>query len=476
MQLRGLSEQDVHRFVSMTAGFEPPAGLVSVVYKETEGNPFFIHEVVRLLVSDGRLRRSDEVTSWSVAIPEGVREVIGRRLDRLSEECNALLTIASVIGREFTLDALERLSDLPDERVLDVVEEALGARVIVEVPGAIGRYSFSHSLIRETLYDELTTTRRVRLHRRIAEVLETLYGAKPDAHYAELAYHFLEAVHAGGDVHKAVRYAIGAAERSTAAVAYEEAVESYERALQANELHEPPDELERCDILLGLGDAKWRAGGFGASRSTFFEAAAMAQRLKSPERLAKAALGMGGGFSDFDTGTTDLDFVKMLREALAVIGTDDGPLAAKLMARLAESLVFSREDDDLRTQLARDAIEMARRVGDPLVLSYVLRATYVALARPEQAEERLAMATEAVELTEHSGDKLLALQGQILRMVELLHLGDAFGAAAAFEWYSRTTSEIRHRYDLWATEVWTGMNLMLAGRPSHGPRPDPRCP
>ena len=107
---------------------------------------------------------------------------------------------------------------------------------------------------------------------------------------------------------------------------------------------------------------------------------------------------------------------------------------------------------------------MARRVGDPLVLSYVLRATYVALARPEQAEERLAMATEAVALTEHSGDKLLALQGQILRMVELLHLGDAFGAATAFEWYSRTTSEIRHRYDLWATEVWTGMNLMLAGR------------
>src|SRR5207253_6640621 len=104
------------------------------------------------------------------------------------------------------------------------------------------------------------------------------------------------------------------------------------------------------------------------------------------------------------------------------LGTDDGPLEAKLMARLAESLVFSREDDDLRTQLARDAIEMARRVGDPLVLSYVLRATYVALARPEQAEERLAMATEAVALTEHSGDKLLALQGQILRMVELLHL------------------------------------------------------
>src|SRR5438045_9779068 len=116
----------------MTAGFEPPAGLVSVVYKETEGNPFFIHEVVRLLVSDGRLRHSDEVTSWSVAIPEGVREVVGRRLDRLSQECNTLLTIASVIGREFTLDAIERLSELHDERSLAAAEAEPATLAIVD--------------------------------------------------------------------------------------------------------------------------------------------------------------------------------------------------------------------------------------------------------------------------------------------------------------------------------------------------------
>ena len=465
VQLHGLTEQDVHRFVSMTAGFEPPTGLVSVVYKETEGNPFFIHEVVRLLVSDGRLKRADEVTSWSVAIPEGVREVVGRRLNRLSEECNRVLTIASVIGREFTLEALEQLSELDDDRLLDVVEEAMGARVIVEVPQAVGRYSFSHSLIRETLYDELTTTRRVRLHRRIAAALEELYKAKPGQHLSELAYHFLEAVHAGGDIHKAVRYAVGAAEHATAAVAYEEAVAYYDRALQANELHEPPDDLERCDLLLGLGDAKWRTGDFGASRLVFADATSLAHTLHSPERLAMAALGMGGGFSDFDTGNTeDQGLAGALGDALDAIGAADGPLAAKLMARLAECLVFSPDDDQRRSDLARNAIAMARRIEDPLVLSYVLRAAYVALARPAEAEERLAMATEAVALTESAGDKLLALQGQMLRMVELLHLGDAVGAAAAFDWYSRTTSEIRHRYNLWATEVWTGTNLILAGR------------
>ena len=134
------------------------------------------------------------------------------------------------------------------------------------------------------------------------------------------------------------------------------------------------------------------------------------------------------------------------------------------MGRLAECLVFSPGDDDRRTELARNAIAMARRIEDPLVLAYVLRTAYVALARPAEAEERLAMATEAVALTESSGDKLLGLQGQMLRMVELLHLGDAAGAATAFDSYTQTTSEIRHRYNFWATHVWTVTTLILEGR------------
>ena len=205
--LRGLQAVDVARFIELTAGREPPAALVEAVYRETEGNPFFVSEVVRLLQSDGRLEDLERVASWSVEIPQGVRQVIGRRLSALSEEANRILTIASVIGREFELSVLARAADSAAGEVLERIEEAEDARIVVEMEGAAGRYRFSHALIRETLYDELRTTHRLRLHRRVAEVLESLAGSD-ESRLAELSHHFCEAA-TGGDVEKAVDYAVG---------------------------------------------------------------------------------------------------------------------------------------------------------------------------------------------------------------------------------------------------------------------------
>ncbi len=137
--LRGLTADDVARFIEITAGLTPPAALVAAVYKETEGNPFFVNEVVRLLVSEGRLeRRAADAPAWVVDIPQSIREVIGRRLDHLSKECNELLSMAAVIGRDFGHEALERVSGLTAERVLDALDEAVAARVIAEVPAHRG--------------------------------------------------------------------------------------------------------------------------------------------------------------------------------------------------------------------------------------------------------------------------------------------------------------------------------------------------
>ena len=119
-----------------------------------------------------------------------MREVIGRRLNRLSARCNETLTIASVIGREFGLDQLNALVDnATEERLLDTLEEALSARLIEELPRFVGRYEFTHALIRQTLQDELTTTRGVKLHARIAQAAEDLYGDDANVHALELAYH-----------------------------------------------------------------------------------------------------------------------------------------------------------------------------------------------------------------------------------------------------------------------------------------------
>ncbi|PYT02497.1 MAG: hypothetical protein DMF60_21220 [Acidobacteria bacterium] len=294
--LRGLTEPDVARFIEMTTGIKPAEHLVRTVYQQTEGNPFFLTEIVRLLVVEGQLEHPHSRTSTSTRIPEGVREVIGRRLDQLSDKCNRLLTIASVIGREFSLDALEPLSDTSGDQVLELLDEALAARVIIEVPGVIGHYRFVHALIRETLYDEISIARRVRLHRRIGEVLEKLYSNNLEPHLTELAYHFFQASPAGNS-DKAVGYAIKAAERATSLLAYEEAADHYEHAISVLELQEPPDDQQRGKLFLALGDAQKKAGNVSRARESFLQAADLARKVRSPEHLARAALGLGTSLS-----------------------------------------------------------------------------------------------------------------------------------------------------------------------------------
>ncbi|MEA2375337.1 MAG: eukaryotic-like serine/threonine-protein kinase, partial [Thermoleophilaceae bacterium] len=223
ISLRGLTEADVARFMEMTASVTPPPRLVRVVYEETEGNPFFVSEIVSLLASEGKLDGGSDLREVVLTIPQGVREVVGRRLDRLSKECNFTLAAASVIGREWGMDVLDRVvcdevrAEMPEhadkltrEQLFEVIDEAVSARVIAAVPGAVGRFSFSHALVREGLYEELGVTRRVRLHRRVGEVIEELSGAAVGEQSDQLAHHFLQAQ----ELDKAVDYSIHAARRA----------------------------------------------------------------------------------------------------------------------------------------------------------------------------------------------------------------------------------------------------------------------
>ena len=167
--LRGLQRHDVARFIEMAAGIAPPSALVDTVHAQTEGNPLFVTETVRLLIQEGDIAAGQSTrggtTSWEIRIPEGVREVIGRRLDRLSERCNEVLTIAAVIGRQFRFDVLKRLVDDTSEgQLLDAMDDALSARIIEELPDEIGHYQFTHASMQETLTLELSATRTVRLH------------------------------------------------------------------------------------------------------------------------------------------------------------------------------------------------------------------------------------------------------------------------------------------------------------------------
>jgi predicted ATPase len=285
VMLGGLRREDVGRFIEATTGIIPPLALVEAVHTQTEGNPLFLTEVVRLLAQEGELapERVQQRSRAALGIPEGVREVIGRRLNRLSPPCNRALTVASVFGREFALEEIHRLlSDARGDRLLELLEEAVAARVIEELPQTVGRYQFTHALIRATLYDELTATRRARLHHRIGEVIEELCRANLEPHLAKLAYHFFEAD--GRDAaDKATAYAASAGGRALSLLAYEEAVHHYESALQT---------LERqCQLLLALGEVQRKGGDVPQAMATFRRAADLARSLGLAQDLAQAALG-----------------------------------------------------------------------------------------------------------------------------------------------------------------------------------------
>jgi predicted ATPase len=214
---------------------------VDTVFTQTEGNPLFVTETVRLLIQEGDIASGRAAqggtTSWEVRIPEGVREVIGRRLDRLSERCNEVLTIAAVIGRQFRFGVLMKLmSPLPagegqgegeapmtENMLLDAMDEALSARIIEELPSEVGLYQFTHAQMQETLLSELPLTRRVRMHARIAEALEDYYGEAAETHAAELVEHFAEAETVLGP-ERFVRFGIVAGEKSLQAYAYDDAL------------------------------------------------------------------------------------------------------------------------------------------------------------------------------------------------------------------------------------------------------------
>jgi predicted ATPase len=456
--LRGLTEQDVARFIEMTTGIKPPENLVRTVYQQTEGNPFFLSEIVRLLVVEGQLERPQVTSSSSIRIPEGVREVIGRRLDQLSDECNRILTTASVIGREFSLDALEPLSDVSGDQLLELLDEAMAARVINEMPQAIGQYSFVHALIRETLYDEISTARRVRFHRRIGEVLEKLYANNPDSHLTELAYHFFQASPAGNS-DKAIDYAIRAAKRATSLLAYEEAAGHYERARAVTELQEEVDEAQRGEMSLALGDAHKKAGNNAKAREAFLQAADIARKRGAPEQLARAALGIGT--SIVASGKVDELEVSTLKEALSALGEEDTALRARLLAQLSMALYYSPE---LRDEINQQAVEIARRVDDPAAIVAALYGRHLILDGTPNVEERLAVSTEILGIAERGGNKEMELQIRYRRILDLLELAEMPAVDAEIEAYAKLAKELRQPRYLWLTPYFKASRALTEGR------------
>jgi DNA-binding SARP family transcriptional activator len=457
-ELEGLGTCEVAALVDALCGVRASPGFLQALTGETEGNPFFIEEVVRHLEETVGAPH-EAVALADAGVPAGVREVTSRRLRRLGGRARQAVTVAASIGREFDFDVLERVAAVRGDDLVAALEEAIDARVIREVEGQVGRYQFSHALIRATLYDGISALRRARLHGRVGEAIATLRGPDLDAHLPALAHHFAEAAPVEEPA-RAVRFALAAARRADRQLAWEEAAVQYRRALCARALAGQKDEHGRCELLLALAASEERAG-LATARATAEAAAEAARALGDPGLLARAALALAGPWSML--GRAEEDEVRVLEEALDALGDADDGLRARLLARLALELYYV-SPPERRLAVSEEAVALARRLGDPATLAVCLDARHYALWRPETVEQRLAVAAELRAIAEATGDPELELEGAACTIIDLLELGDVRGADAQLASARRLAARLhRPLYEWWTTIVRT-TRAQLDGR------------
>ena len=255
LALRRLPSSGVEDMLAVMSGRPAPPSLARVIFRETEGNPFFVEEVFQHLKDEGQVIDADgnwrtDLRVETLDVPEGVRLVIGRRLERLSDTTRRVLTTAAVVGRSFSLPLLETLEDAGTDAALEAVEEAEGAHLLApQRSGRETRYLFAHELIRQTLADALSLPRRQRLHARIAAAIERVYAASLDKHVSALAHHLYNAG-AAADAEKTSIYLVKAADEARAAAAHEDALRHLDNALT---LWEDESSDRVADLLVRRG-------------------------------------------------------------------------------------------------------------------------------------------------------------------------------------------------------------------------------
>jgi tetratricopeptide (TPR) repeat protein len=322
---------------------------------------------------------------------------------------------------------------------------------------------FTHALIRDTLYDELTPGRRVHLHRRVGDSLERLYADNIESHLAELAHHFYESARPAA-AEKALAYARGAGERSLGLLAYEEAARLFTVGLKVLDRMEPQGDTIRCELLLALGDAYARAGDTPRSKETYRQAARLAEGLNLPDQLGRAALGYGGRFI-WEVSRDDEYLVPLLERALAALGRDDSRLRVRLLARLAAGpLRDSTADAGRRRSLGVQALEMARRIDEPATLAYALHGYLSSHLSPDSTREQAELAKELIHVALDAKDSERAVEGYEIHLESSIELGDVSSAYADLEAMTTLAEQLGQPAQKWLAGVYRTALALLEGR------------
>jgi predicted ATPase len=372
IELDRLSPQATSDLIAAMLGLdESPSGLADRIYTESEGNPFFVEEILKALAEEGLLLRragrwqlQADVGLTMLRIPATIVDVIERRLAHLSETERGVLNWAAVLGYEFVYNILHPASDIEEGALLDLLDSLLRGQLVVEVRDPRqDKYRFAHAKIREVVYGALSGARRKRMHRAVGEAIEKVYAARLEEMSPILAHHFTEAA----DLPKAVRYNVQAGERARRVYANQEAIAFYRQAirLQASEDQPLPEYL--INAHRGLGDVYYLIGEYEQAAASFRTIIDLASQMEGHEPvIAEAWRGLG------QTNEKLSEYGEALHayeQGLSSLGSSDGEERARLLNAMAWVYVRQGEYEQARRQ-CDEAIALAHDVPDIVAAAY----------------------------------------------------------------------------------------------------------
>jgi DNA-binding CsgD family transcriptional regulator len=459
LRLSGLSTGEVSEFVAGAGGDlgGELAAVAGTLHELTDGNAFLMTELWRSLqemepVADTGVPPTSALAR--LGSPEGVREVVGQRLARLSQASADLLELAAVAGPEFELAVLAA-AGRDGAELQAPLEEAIAHGMIAEVPSGRLAYRFSHELVRRALYDRMPRLRRAELHLRVAEALEATGEEGGGRDLAELAHHFAAAAPVDGP-RRAVEYSLLAGQAALGALAFDEADAHYSAALELG----IEDPRRRAEAQLELGLARSRAGRADEAIEAFGAAAQVARELGDAQMLATAAIGLEDAC--WPPGIVDAGAVELLEEALAAFEEGDSPRRAILLAGLVRAHAFVGNQ---AASLAgrEEATAMARRLDDRLGLATVLVRSYWSRG-DDSAEQTLDLLGEARDLAEELGDSELETEAMVWRVGALIAAGELATAGRELAVVHEKAARLRQPFTLHVAEQYAATLALCAGR------------
>ena len=460
LNLQRLPKEGVASMLAALGGPSPPDVLVGAIYRETEGNPFFVEEVFQHLEEQGVVHGEDG--SWrsdldleDLDVPEGVRLVIGRRLERVSADSRKVLTFGAVVGRGFSLDLLEAVGDVTGDALLTALEEAETNHLIVPMSGRAPRWEFSHALIRQTLAAGLSLPRRQRLHLKVADAIERAAGSNAERHASDLAHHLFQAGTAADPV-RTLRYLTLAGEMALEQAAAREAMVCFDRGLA---LLSPDDRQARADLLFKSGQAARSDGTWEVALSRWQEALDLYETLAQGETCAHICSLMVFTFTYLQEWDRALELAPQALRMAIPGAPEEGRLLSVAGAAYANS-----GDNEQGDECFTRSVRIAEALGDPRVLGQVLfdqlapRWGYLRIPEMASAGER------SVDLVRSVGDLWMLSDGLSLTAIACLDLGRLSDVERIVEEYAPLAERVGNFMALLLLKQTTGpRDLLVAG-------------